>query len=91
MKISTAIGKFKIIQTAQDRDELLMMGSWNDLVRSFDSSRTFLVDREKKLFGVFVCKQECLEFLSKALKQLDNQSWDQLQLDTGMETKKYLA
>lgn len=91
MKISTTLGNFKIIQTTKDRDELLMLGSWSDLVNFFDSSRAFLVNRDKQLFGVYLCKQECVELVAKAIQQIDFREWDRVSLDPIRDSSTYLA
>lgn len=91
MKISSALGDFKIIQTASNKDELLILGSWNDLVMSFDSTRAFMVCRDTKLFGVYLCKQECVEFMTKAIQQIDTQCWDGMNKSAALEHSKYLA
>lgn len=91
MKISTTIGDFKIIQTAKNRDELLILGSWSDLVSSFDSARAFMVNKDTQLFGVYLCKQECVEFITKAIQQIDFKDWDRFSLDPVTEESKYLA
>jgi len=91
MKISSSLGNFKIIQTAQNKDELLLLGSWKDLVRLFDSSRAFLVNRTENTFGVYLCKQECADFLGKMLQQIDYNEWDDLKMDSSFFEKRYLA
>ncbi|SFO19268.1 hypothetical protein SAMN04488519_104235 [Algoriphagus ornithinivorans] len=91
MKISSAVGEFKILQTVKNRDELLVLGSWNDLVRLFDSSRTFLVNRTENLFGLYLCKQECADFLTKILQQIDNQDSEDFRIEKSLTEKRYLA
>ena len=81
MKISSLQGNFKIIQTIKNRDELLVLGSWKDLVRMFDSSRTFLVNRSESLFGIYLCKQECAEFMNKIIKEIDYHEWEDFKID----------
>lgn len=90
MTITTSLGDFSIIQTACDKDELLILGSWIDLVSSFDSSRTFIVNKEEQVFGVYICKQECVEFLSKAVQQIDS-NWNNLKVEKNIKSFKLLA
>lgn len=91
MKISSQFGNFKIIQTIKDRDELLVLGNWTDLVKLFDSKRTFRVNEQENLFGIYVCKQECAEFLAKMLQKIDYHEWEDFRLDTKLSEKRYLA
>lgn len=91
MKISSAIGEFKIIQTLKNRDELLVLGSWKDLVKLFDSSRTFLVNKSEGLFGIYLCKQECAEFLTNILKNIDYHEWEDFRMESVFKETRYLA
>jgi hypothetical protein len=81
MKIASSKGNFKIIQTKINQDELLVLGSWSDIVRHFGSTRAFLINREQSSFGIYVCKQECAEFMSKLIQDLDTNDWEDLTLD----------
>ncbi|WP_339874804.1 hypothetical protein [uncultured Algoriphagus sp.] len=81
MKISSYQGNFKVIQTIKNRDELLVLGSWKDLVRMFDSSRTFLVNKSESLFGIYLCKQECAEFVNRIIKDIDYHEWEDFKVD----------
>ncbi|MBY5952205.1 hypothetical protein OU792_13180 [Algoriphagus sp. NF] len=91
MKISSQLGNFKIIQTIKDRDELLILGSWADLVKLFDSKRTFRVNENQNLFGIYVCKQECAEFLTRILQDIDYHEWEDFQLEKSSLSRRYLA
>lgn len=71
MKINCSKGNFKIIQIRKNQDELLILGTWSDLVKCFDSSRVFSIDRNEPSFGIYVCKQECAEFMSKLIRDMD--------------------
>jgi len=81
MKITSSKGNFKIIQTKKNHDELLILGSWSDIVRHFGSSRAFLINRKESSFGIYVCKQECAEFMSKLIQDMDSNDWEDLTLD----------
>ncbi len=81
MKISSLQGDFKIIQTIKNRDELLVLGAWKDLVRMFDSSRTFLVNKSESLFGIYLCKQECAEFMNKIIQDIDYHEWEDFKIE----------
>lgn len=81
MKISSTKGNFKIIQTLKNRDELLILGSWNDLVGLFDSGRTFLINRADSLFGIYICKQECAEFMTKIIQDIDYHEWEDFRME----------
>lgn len=81
MKISSLQGDFKIIQTIKNRDELLVLGSWKDLVRIFDSGRTFLVNKSESLFGIYLCKQECAEFMNKIIQDIDYHEWEDFNIE----------
>ncbi|MCE7055128.1 hypothetical protein LZF95_10615 [Algoriphagus sp. AGSA1] len=80
MRISSLKGNFKVIQTIKNRDELLVLGSWSDLIRVFDSSRAFLVNNQESLFGIFLCKQECVDFLAKIIQEIDYHEWEDFTL-----------
>jgi len=81
MKISSPTGDFKIIQTIKNRDELLVLGSWQNLVKVFDSNRTFLVNKSDSLFGIYLCKQECAEFMNKIIQEIDYHEWEDFKID----------
>ncbi|PZX59805.1 hypothetical protein LV84_01014 [Algoriphagus ratkowskyi] len=81
MKISSLQGEFKVIQTIKNRDELLVLGSWKDLVQMFDSSRTFLVNKSESLFGIYLCKQECAEFMNKIIQGIDYHEWEDFKIE----------
>ncbi|MGM0944765.1 MAG: hypothetical protein ACQEW9_06225 [Bacteroidota bacterium] len=91
MKISSALGDFKIIQTLKNRDELLVLGCWQDLVKLFDSSRAFLVNKNEGLFGIYLCKQECAEFLTNILKHIDYHEWEDFRMENVFKDNRYLA
>lgn len=91
MKISSNFGDFKIIQTIQNKDQLLVIGTWADLVKFFDSARTFLVNKPKRLFGLYICKQECAEFLVKLLQNLDHKEYEKLNMESDFFDKHYFA
>ena len=91
MKISTQKGNFKIIQTIKNRDELLVLGSWIDIVNSFESKRAFLVNKEQGLFGIYLCKQECNSFISKLMQGIDYNEWEDFKLEDQNSFQKYLA
>ncbi len=81
MRISSLKGNFKVVQTIKNRDELLVLGSWSDLVRVFDSNRTFLVNKQESIFGIFLCKQECADFMAKIIQEIDYHEWEDFTLD----------
>ncbi len=81
MKISSLQGDFKIIQTIKNQDELLVLGAWKDLVRMFDSNRTFLVNKNESLFGIYLCKQECAEFMNKIIQEIDYHEWEDFKIE----------
>jgi hypothetical protein len=81
MKITSSKGNFKIIQTKKNQDELLILGTWMDIVRHFGSTRAFLINREESSFGIYVCKQECAEFMSKLIQDLDSNDWEDFSMD----------
>ncbi|PZX46364.1 hypothetical protein [Algoriphagus chordae] len=91
MKISSPIGDFKIIQTIKNRDELLILGSWQNLVKAFDSSRTFLVNRNDSLFGIYVCKQECAEFMNKIIQDIDYHEWEDFKIEKPIYQNQFQA
>ncbi|WP_373400458.1 hypothetical protein V8V91_13020 [Algoriphagus halophilus] len=91
MKISTSKGNFKIIQTVKNQDELLILGSWNDLVNNFESSRVFLVNKPDSLFGIYVCKQECTDFLGELLLSINYNEWEDFKLGEMNSYRTYLA
>ncbi|SFA72170.1 hypothetical protein [Algoriphagus aquimarinus] len=91
MKISSLQGDFKVIQTIKNHDELLVLGSWQDLVRMFDSSRTFLVNRSESLFGIYLCKQECAEFMNKIIQDIDYNEWENFKIEAPTYHKQFQA
>lgn len=91
MKISSLQGDFKVIQTIKNRDELLVLGSWKDLVRMFDSSRTFLVNKSESLFGIYLCKQECAEFMNKIIQDIDYHEWEDFQIEKPIYQNQFQA
>ena len=91
MKISSCQGEFKVIQTIKNRDELLVLGSWKDLVRLFDSSRTFLVNKNESLFGLYLCKQECAEFINKIIQDIDYHEWEDFKIDKPIFNNQFQA
>jgi hypothetical protein len=91
MKITCSKGNFKIIQTKMNQDELLVLGSWSDIVRHFGSIRVFLINREESTFGIYVCKQECAEFMSKLIQDLDSNNWEDFTMDFAIRNLKNLS
>ncbi|WPR74616.1 hypothetical protein [Algoriphagus sp. NG3] len=91
MKISSSKGRFKVIQTIKNRDELLILGSWSDLVRIFDSNRTFLVNKQESIFGIFLCKQECAEFMTKIIQEIDYHEWEDFTFDRPVPLNQFQA
>lgn len=91
MKITSIKGSFKVIQTIKNRDELLVLGSWIDLVRIFDSRRVFLVNKQESVFGIFLCKQECAEFMAKIIQEIDYNEWEDFTLDQPVLLKHFQA
>lgn len=91
MKISSLQGDFKIIQTTKNRDELLVLGSRKDLVRIFDSSRTFLVTRNESLFGIYLCKQECAEFMNRIIQEIDCLKWEDFKVHKPIFNNQFQA
>ena len=71
----------KISSLQGNKDELLVLGSWKDLVRIFDSSRAFLIDKSNSLFGIYLCKQECAEFLNKLIHDIDCNEWEDFRVE----------
>ena len=91
MKISSLQGDFKVIQTIKNRDELLVLGYWKDLVSKFESSRAFLVNRNESLFGIYLCKQECVEFLNRIIQDIDYHEWDGLKVQKPIFNNQFQA
>jgi hypothetical protein len=81
MKINCSKGNFKVIQTKKNHDELLILGSWSDIVKYFGSSRAFLINRKDSSFGIYICKQECADFMSKLIQDMDSNDWEDLTMD----------
>lgn len=81
MNIQCSFGKFKIIQSVSDKDELLVLSKWESLKRLFEGSRIFLIDKRDSVFGVYLKKRECLEAINEMLKNMDYKEWDHLQVD----------
>lgn len=91
MKVISSKGNFKIIQTKKNQDELLILGTWMDIVRHFGSTRAFLINLEESSFGIYVCKQECAEFMSKLIQDLDSNDWEDFSMDYTVRNKKNLS
>lgn len=91
MKISSLKGDFKVIQTMKNRDELLLLGAWKDLVRMFDSNRTFLVNKSESLFGIYLCKQECAEFIRKIIQDIDYHECEDFKIEKPIYRNQYQA
>lgn len=91
MKISSLQGDFKVIQTIKNRDELLVLGYWKDLVSKFESSRTFLVNRNESLFGIYLCKQECAEFLNRIIQDIDYHEWEDHKIQKPLFNNQFQA
>jgi hypothetical protein len=81
MKISSLSGSFKIIQTVKDQDELLVLGSWSDLVKVFDSKRTFCINSKDGVFGIYLCKQECADLMLYLIQHIDYHEWEDFTLE----------
>lgn len=77
MKIISAHGNFKIIQTIKNRDELLVLSSWANLIKQFGSERPFMVNQKESVFGIYICKQECSVFMSKLIQDIDYYEWEE--------------
>lgn len=67
----------------------MVLGNWKNLVGLFDSNRTFLVDKSSSLFGVYICKQECADFMCKIIQDIDYHEWDEFKLDDPTMTDQY--
>mgnify|MGYP006205758671 CR=1 FL=1 len=91
MKISSLNGSFKIIQTVKNQDELLVLGSWSDLVKIFDSKRTFCVNRKDGLFGIYLCKQECADLMVYLVQHIDYHEWEDFALEKVAPPSRILA
>ncbi len=91
MKITSFQGNFKVIQTIKNRDELLVLGSWKDLVRIFDSNRTFLINKKESLFGIYLCKQECSEFINKLIQDIDYHEWEDFNVENSNYQNQFRA
>lgn len=91
MKITSPKGNFKIIQTIKNRDELLILGSWNDIVGQFESDRTFLVNRTEGLFGIYLSKQECNEFINQLMMSIDYNEWEDFRMEEVSSFNRYIA
>ena len=81
MNIQCGFGKFKIIQSVSDKDELLVLSKWESLKHLFEASRIFMIDKRDAVFGVYLKKRECLEAINQMLKNIDYKDWDHLQVD----------
>lgn len=82
MNIECTFGKFKIIQTVTNDEELLILSKWDCLKNFFASSRIFLVDQKDAVFGVYLNKKECIETIGELIKHIDYKDWDHLHLGT---------
>ena len=91
MKISSSKGNFNITQTKKNRDELLVLGDWSDITRHFGGNRTFLVNRKDAVFGVYMCKQECAEFMSKLIQEIGFNDLEYFNADYKDRTLKKLS
>ncbi|MEN2281746.1 hypothetical protein AAGF08_06365 [Algoriphagus sp. SE2] len=91
MKITSPKGNFKIIQTIKNRDELLILGSWTDIVGQFESDRTFLVNKAEGLFGIYLSKQECNEFINQLMMAIDYNEWEDFRLEEVSSFNRYIA
>jgi hypothetical protein len=91
MKITSSKGNFTIIQTKKNHDELLVLGSWMDIVRQFGSSRAFLINQKESSFGIYVCKQECAEFMSKLIQDMDCNDWQDFTVDFEVRKSQNLS
>jgi hypothetical protein len=80
MNIECTFGKFKIIQTVADNEELLILSKWECLKNFFASSRIFMVNQKEAVFGVYLNKKECLETINELIKNIDYKDWDHLHL-----------
>lgn len=91
MKITSPKGNFKIIQTIKNRDELLILGSWNDIVNQFESDRTFLVNKSEALFGIYLSKKECNEFINQLMMSIDYNEWEDFRMEEVSSFNRYIA
>ncbi|WP_075350140.1 hypothetical protein [Algoriphagus marinus] len=91
MKITSSHGNFKIIQTIKNRDELLVLASWSNLVKQFGSERIFLINEKDSLFGIYICKQECSDFMSKMIQNIDYHEWEDFKMDFSSIHNKNLS
>jgi len=82
MIIECTFGKFKIIQTVNNDEELLILSKWDCLKNFFASSRIFLVDQKDAVFGVFLNKKECIETITELIKNINYKDWDHLHLES---------
>ena len=91
MKITSPKGNFKIIQTIKNRDELLILGSWSDIVNQFESDRTFLVNKSEGLFGIYLCKKECNDFINQLMMSIDYNEWEDFRMEEVSSFNRYIA
>lgn len=89
MNIECTFGKFKIIKTLANKDELLILSQWDCLVKVFENSRIFLVNKKDAIFGVYTQQNEFLETLSKLIQQIDYRDWDHLHLGADQFFEKH--
>lgn len=82
MNIECTFGKFKIIQTVADHEELLILSKWDSLKFFFASSRIFLVNQKDAVFGVYLNKKECIETIGELIKNINYKDWDHLHLES---------
>lgn len=87
MQIYSILGDFKVIQTIKNRDELLVLGTYEDLGRAFDSNRIFLFNPSESLFGIYLCKQECAEFMNDIIQDIHYHEWEGLKIEKSTSKK----
>jgi len=88
MNIECTFGKFKIIQTVTNDEELLILSKWDCLNNFFASSRIFLVNQKDAVFGVYLNKMECIETISELIKNINYKDWDHLHLGSDQSIVK---
>ncbi|MCH7405373.1 hypothetical protein [Belliella aquatica] len=91
MEITCTFGSFKIMQTMENKDELLIISKWKSLSKVFGSSRIFMINKEDSIFGVYVCKQECAETLIELIKSIDYRDWDHFKISNEIFSTRLLA
>ncbi|AFL84141.1 hypothetical protein Belba_1529 [Belliella baltica DSM 15883] len=91
MEITCTFGSFKIMQTMENKDELLIVSKWKSLSKVFGSSRIFMINKKESVFGVYVCKQECAETLIELIKSIDYRDWEHFKINSEIFSTRLLA